>query len=94
MTKTTTRSVPARAATATALRRALGWLLLAVLSVPIVADAQQTLPDKFKIQVGGFFVTRASTALELAAKSGPITAVPSRSMSNQVKSTRLRLPKR
>jgi hypothetical protein len=74
MTKTTTSSVPARAATATAARWALGWLLLAVLSVPMVANAQQTSPDKFKIQVGSFIVTRANTALELAASSGPITA--------------------
>ena len=60
--------------TAPARRRTLAGLLLTVIGLPIGGHAEEILPDKFQIQVGGFFVTNVNTNVELAAQAGPITA--------------------
>jgi hypothetical protein len=65
---------PLQVPTAKALRRGLSGLLLAMIGLPITAQAEEILPDKFQIQVGGFFVTNVETDVELAAQSGPIMA--------------------
>lgn len=55
-----------------ALRR---QLLLTALFLPLLAHAQEEpLPDRFQIQVGEFFVTRASTTVSLAATAGVFAA--------------------
>lgn len=46
------------------------WLLIATPCLPLLAHAQEPLPDKFQIQVGEFFVTRAQTTVSLAATAG------------------------
>jgi hypothetical protein len=52
-----------------------GWLLMSILSFPLLAYAQdEPLPDKFQIEVGEFFVTRASTTISLARTSGVVAA--------------------
>lgn len=54
-----------------ALVRRRAWLLITTLSFPFLAHAQEEpLPDKFRIDVGEFFVTRASTTVSLAATEG------------------------
>jgi hypothetical protein len=58
----------------TTLRWGRGGLVMAVIGLPLVAHAEETLPDKFQIQVGGFFVTSVKTTVELAAQAGPFTA--------------------
>jgi hypothetical protein len=40
--------------------------------VPTLTWAQEPLPDKFKIDVGAFFITRTDTSVALAATAGPI----------------------
>ncbi len=47
--------------------------ILATLTFPISVWAQEKepTPDKFQIDFGGFFVTRADTTVSLAKKSGP-----------------------
>ncbi len=47
--------------------------ILATLTFPISVWAQEKAPfgDKFQIDIGGFFVTRADTTVSLAEKSGP-----------------------
>jgi len=49
--------------------------LLTALSFPTATWAQdkEPIPDRFQIDFGGFFVTRADTTLSLNAKSGPIS---------------------
>jgi hypothetical protein len=49
--------------------------LMVVLSFPAVAWAQdkEPIPDKFQIDFGGFFVTRADTSVSLAKKAGLFT---------------------
>lgn len=49
--------------------------LLTALSFPALTWAQQKepFPDRFQIDIGGFFVTRADTSVSLAEKSGPFT---------------------
>jgi hypothetical protein len=49
--------------------------LMAVLSFPAVTWAQEKAPfgDKFQIDIGGFFVTRADTTVSLAEKAGPFS---------------------
>jgi hypothetical protein len=39
-----------------------------------MAKEKGTFPDKFQIDIGGFFVTNASTTISLAAKSGALAA--------------------
>lgn len=48
----------------------LGFLLF----LPATTWAQEPLPDKFQINVGAFFVTRANTTASLGVKSGPFVA--------------------
>lgn len=51
------------------------FLLAATLALPTVVRAEdEPLLERFKIDVGGFFITRANTTAELAARFGPITA--------------------
>lgn len=51
------------------------WLLISTLFFPLLAYAQEgPLPDKFQIQVGEFFVTRAQTTVSLAATAGVFAA--------------------
>ena len=51
------------------------WLLISTLFLPLLAYAQEKpLPNKFQIQVGEFFVTRAQTTVSLAATSGVFAA--------------------
>lgn len=59
----------------TTLRAVSAFFLLtaATLCLPVIAWAQDPLADKFKIEVGSFFVTRASTTVELSASIPPIT---------------------
>ena len=72
MAGSATRLIAVRIAPATVLR--WGLVLFAVTGMPIVANAEETLPDKFQIQIGGFFVTDVNSDIELAAQDGPITA--------------------
>lgn len=55
-------------------RKASVPLLGLLLTLPTLAWAQEPLPDKFQIGVGGFFATRVNTTASLAAKVGPLTA--------------------
>ncbi len=51
------------------------WLLMVTLLFPLLVHAQEEpLPDKLKIEVGEFFVTRAQTTLSLAATAGIFAA--------------------
>jgi hypothetical protein len=49
--------------------------LIAALSFPALVWAQdkESIPDRFQIDFGGFFVTRADTTASLAKKSGPFS---------------------
>jgi hypothetical protein len=49
--------------------------LMVALSFPAVAWTQdkEPIPDRFQIDFGGFFVTRADTSVSLAKKSGPFS---------------------
>ncbi len=50
------------------------WLLMVTLFPLLVHAQEEPLPDKFKIEVGEFFVTRAQTTLSLAATAGIFAA--------------------
>lgn len=51
------------------------WLLMTTLCLPFLAYAQEEpLPDRFRIDVGEFFVTQASTTVSLAATAGVFSA--------------------
>ncbi len=54
--------------------KALYPLLGLLLASPTLAVAQEPLPDKFKIDVGAFFITRTDTSVALAATAGAIGA--------------------
>jgi hypothetical protein len=49
-------------------------LLGLLLVFPATTWAEEPLPDKFQINVGGFFITRANTTASLGVKTGPFTA--------------------
>ena len=51
------------------------FLLAATLALPAVVQAEEEpLLDRFRIEIGEFFISHASTSAELAARVGPITA--------------------
>lgn len=52
--------------------KTLSPLLGLLLGLPTLAWGQEPLPDKFKIDVGAFFVTKIKTDVQLAAEAGPI----------------------
>ncbi len=48
---------------------------LAMLSFPVSTWAEETIPDRFQIDFGGFFVSRADTTVSLNSKIGGVVTV-------------------